>query len=638
MEKVSVLFFPDNLIAHVEPGTSLLRAATLAGVELKSNCGGDGTCGRCLVKVKDGRVNVKSTGSISQRAKQAGLVLACQSTVNDNVVIDIPKDSRLDEHQVLLEEKDILMERDEDLAAGYDFKPLCRKVKLTLSEPSLTENVSDLNRLQAALRNEMECGDIHIGLHTLRGLADTLRTGDWRVTVTVTQLNGCADIVHLEPGHAEKPSYGLAIDIGTTTVVVYLLDLESGMTLGKKGTYNKQARYGDDVITRMIHASDDSGLNDLHLAVVNTINQLIDELLSQSHVSEDDVHIAVVAGNTTMTHLFLGLTPKYIRLEPYIPLASVTPPVKAEELGLKINPSAYVACFPSVASYVGGDIVSGTLITNMAKAEEIVLFIDIGTNGEMVLGNQDWLVSVSCSAGPAFEGGGITFGMRAMKGAIEYVRIDSETFEVEVSTIGKSRAMGICGSGLIDCLAKFRDVGIIDRAGKLQTDINTPRMREGDDGWEFVLVWGDVTECGKDIIITENDIKNLLRAKGAVYAGIRSMLKAVQLEEEMIDKVLIAGGFGNYINIRDAITIGLFPDLPPEKYVFIGNSSVKGARLALLSQDAYREAQELGKKMTYLELSVGNDFMDEFVSALFLPHTDMSLFPSVVANNDQKGE
>jgi uncharacterized 2Fe-2S/4Fe-4S cluster protein (DUF4445 family) len=632
MDMVTVLFFPDNLVAHVEPGTSLLRAASLAGVELKSNCGGDGTCGRCLVRVKDGRVKPKSTGNISHKAKQAGLVLACQTLVDGNVVIDIPRDSRLDEHQVLLDKKDILVEQDEALAEGYPFKPICRNIKVTLAEPTLTENVSDWARLQAALRSELDCGEIHISLPVLRGLAESLRAENWQVTVTVAQLNGCADVIHVEPGHhADKRSYGLAVDIGTTTVVVYLMDLDTGLTLGKKGTYNKQARFGDDVITRMIHASEKAeGLEELHRAVVDTINQLIDDILSQSQVNADDVHIAMVAGNTTMTHLFLGLSPKYIRLEPYIPLASETPPVRAGELGLTINPSAYVACFSSVASYVGGDIVSGTLVTNMAKGEEIVLFIDIGTNGEMVLGNQDWLVAAACSAGPAFEGGGITFGMRAMKGAIEHVEINPDTYEVTLSTVGRMKPMGICGSGLIDCLAKFREVGIIDRAGKMQADLNSRRMRQGDDGLEFVLAFGTETECGKDIVITENDVKNLLRAKGAVYAGIRSMLKAVQLGEEAIDKVLIAGGFGNYINIRDAITIGLLPDLPAEKYTFIGNSSVKGARLALLSQDAFHEAQELGKKMTYLELSVGNDFMDEFMSALFLPHTDITLFPSVL--------
>lgn len=630
MDKVTVFFFPDNLVAHVEPGTSLLRAATLAGVELKSTCGGDGTCGRCLVKVKDGRVKAESTGNISKRAKQAGLVLACKTLADGNIVVDIPRDSRLDQHQVLLDKKDILLEEEEVLAAEYPLNPLCRKVKVNLPEPTLTENASDWTRLQMALRSQLNCQDIHISLPVLRLLPEVLRAKDWRVTVTVAELNGCADVVQVEAGHEPGKFFGLAVDIGTTTIVVYLVDLDSGLSIGKKGTYNKQARFGDDVISRMIHASEKAnGLDELHKAVLETINQLIAELLSQYPVNSRDVQLAVVAGNTTMTHLFLRLNPKYLRLEPYIPLASVPPPIRAQELGLQINPSAYVVCFPSVASYVGGDIVAGTLVTKMAKAEEIVLFIDIGTNGEMVLGNQEWLVSSACSAGPAFEGGGITFGMRAMQGAIERVVIDQSNYDVTVSTVGGLKAVGICGSGLIDCLAQFLEAGIIDRAGKMQAEIATHRMRQGDDGWEFVLVFSEATECGKDIVITENDVKNLLRSKGAVYAGIRSMLKAVQLGEESIGKVLIAGGFGNYLNIRDAIVIGLLPDLPAEKYTFIGNSSVKGARLALLSQEAFHEAQELGKKITYLELSAGNDFMEEFMAALFLPHTDMTLFPSL---------
>lgn len=630
MDKVTVLFFPDNIAVQVEPGTTLLNAARAAGIELKSSCGGSGTCGRCLVKVKDGTVRALSKGNIPRKARQAGLVLACQTAADGNVVIEVPRDSRLDEHRVLVSEKGVLTETDEVLDAGFQLKPLCQKIQLTLSEPTLAENVSDLSRLLSALRSKLDCSDIKIDLRVLRTLADVLRTGGWKVTVTVAYINGCADVVFVEPGHADTPLYGLAVDIGTTTVVVYLVDMETGMTLGKKGTYNRQARFGDDVISRIVHATErENGLDDLRQAVLDSMNQLIEDLLSQNRVARENVHMAVVAGNTTMTHLFLGLTPRYIRLEPYIPLASHTPPVTAGELGLCINPSAYVFCFPSVGSYVGGDIVSGVLYANMANTDEITLFIDIGTNGEMVLGNRDWLVTAACSAGPAFEGGGITFGMRAMKGAIERVQVDPKTCEVEVSTIGNLKPMGICGSGLIDCLAKFLEAGIIDRAGKLQADIRSPRLREGDDGPEFVLVYGKDSECGKDIVITENDIKNLLRAKAAVFAGIRCLLNATQLPLEAIDRVLIAGGFGNYINVRDAVTIGLLPDLPPEKYAFVGNSSVKGARQVLLSRDAYLNAQDLGKKMTYLELSAGNDFMEEFVSATFLPHTDMSLFPSV---------
>lgn len=331
-----------------------------------------------------------------------------------------------------------------------------------------------------------------------------------------------------------------------------------------------------------------------------------------------------------MAHLFLGLSPKYIRLKPYIPTANTFPPVRAGDLGLAVNPRAWVLSFPAVASYVGGDIVAGVLATRIAWEEPLTLFIDIGTNGEMVLGNRDWLISCACSAGPAFEGGGITFGMRAMKGAIERVEIDPETFEVEVKAISGYRPMGICGSGLIDLIAKMRRVGLIDRTGHFQLDKKTPRLRETEDGdVEFVLVWGQDTECGKDIVITESDIKTLIRSKGAVFAGIQSLLRTVGLDLEAIDRILIAGGFGNYLNVADAVEIGLLPDLPPAKYRFVGNTAVKGAKLGLLSRPALEEAKEIASRMTYVELSVGTTFMDEFVSALFLPHTNLSLFPSV---------
>jgi GTP-binding protein Era len=467
-------------------------AANLAGINLVSSCGGDGTCGRCLVKVQDGHVRVSESGNLSARAKQAGLVLACQAFADSNVVVNIPSMSRLAEHQVLLDENQ-LMEEDIETEEGFSFLPLCRTIELTLSPPNLAENVADWERLQIALRSAMNCSDIRISLPVLSQLPEVLRSDDWRVTVIVTQINDCAEVVDIAAGHVQKnlKNYGLAIDIGTTTVAVSLIDLVSGLPVGNKGTYNRQASFGDDVISRIIHASEGkNGLAELQSAIVNTINDLVAELLELSHIETNEVRIVTVAGNTAMTHLFLGLSPKYIRLEPYIPLAAATPAVKACELGLKINPAAYVVCFPSVASYVGGDIVSGLLVANLAKEERITLFIDIGTNGEMVLGNRDWLVTAACSAGPAFEGGGITHGMRAMKGAIDNIAIDPATFDVEVTTIGRCRAQGICGSGLINCLATLRAVGIIDRAGKLQTDLPTPRLRQGDDGWEFVLVYG----------------------------------------------------------------------------------------------------------------------------------------------------
>ncbi|MDA8227311.1 MAG: ASKHA domain-containing protein, partial [Desulfitobacterium hafniense] len=365
-----------------------------------------------------------------------------------------------------------------------------------------------------------------------------------------------------------------------------------------------------------------------------------DKILLDLHMKPSDLACAVIAGNTTMTQLFLGIDARYIRLEPYIPTLNFYPPVQAGQTGLHISSEGFVYSFPCVASYVGGDIVAGTLITGMNESDELLLFIDIGTNGEIVLGNKDWLVSCACSAGPCFEGGGITFGMRAMPGAIEHIRINHRTLDVKLKVIGQVLPVGICGSGLVDCLSELKEAGIIDRAGNFQVEhpSNSQRVRITPEGKEFVLAWAHQAGGDKDIVITENDVKNLIRAKGAIYAGIRTLLQMLSVEIDMIDRIVIGGGFGNYLNVEDSIRIGLLPDLPLDKFEFIGNSSVKGAKLALLSQAAWLEAEKLAKKMTYIELSIGTTFMDEFVSALFLPHTDFTQFPSVLRLESNGGK
>lgn len=627
----SVTFTPDNVTITVKEGTDLLTAATKAGISIKSTCGGEGTCGRCRVKVVKGNTNnsTKNYGNLSEELRNAGFVLACKTFVEDNLVIEVPAESRLDEHQVLLDKKNsgLLKESDLDLLKDYPLNPICRKYYLELDPPTLNENTSDFERLQANLQKKYNLSNLTIDLMELQELADNLRSGGWKVTVTIVNCGDKNEVVRVEPGYSKNPCYGLAVDIGTTTVVVSLVDTEKGCSIDRMGSYNKQARYGDDVIARMIYASD-HGVKELQSAVIDTINDLINKILRKNRLKPEDIAVMTTAGNTTMAHLFLGLDPKYIRLEPYIPTASKFPIVKAGHLGLNINHNAPVYSFPAIASYVGGDIVSGSLSVGINNKEELTLFIDIGTNGEIVFGNKDWLISCACSAGPAFEGGGISCGTRAMKGAIERVQIDPDTLQVNVSTIGGEKAIGICGSGLIDCISEMHKAGIIDRSGQF-IKVDAPSIRETSSDKELVVVTTDKSAIEKDIVITENDVKNLIRSKGAVFAGVRSLLKTMQMELEMIDKILIAGGFGNYLNVAKAIQIGLLPDLPLEKFEFVGNTSLKGAELALLSKEALRKVDDIGKMMTYLELSAGNLFMDEFMSAIFLPHTDLSLFPSL---------
>ena len=629
MNNYSVVLLPDKQTVEVKPGTSLLEAIQKAGIPLKSTCGGQGTCGKCTVKVIEGTVS-GGMGNIPAKLKEQGFILACTAKVEGNLKVEVPEEFRLHEHQVLLDDEGqgVLKERTLDILQGFVPGPPAQKIYLEMTPPSLVENASDYSRLITELKKHLPKTKFVISNEVLQDLPEILRGGEWGVTVTVVFQDETAEIVALTPGKDESPVYGIAVDVGTTTVVVALVDLSTGKIVSREGTYNKQAGFGDDVITRIIYAVEEQGLGELQRLVLETINELLDKVQKEASVKPEEIVIAVVSGNTTMTHLFLGINPKYIRLEPYIPAASNYPSVKAKELGLNINPRGGILNFPSVASYVGGDIVSGALVTGLDRSDELVLFIDIGTNGEMVLGNKEWLMTCACSAGPAFEGGGITYGMRAMSGAIERIQISDESFEVQYQTVGNAPPVGICGSGLIDCLAKLRRAGIIDRTGKIQ-EVASSRLRSGSDGPEFVLAWASESGNNEDIIITESDIKNLIRAKGAVFAGVRVMLAMVDLPLEAIDKILIAGGFGNYLNIPDAIRIGLLPDLPVEKYQFIGNSSLKGAHLALLSREALTHGDELAKNMTYLELSLGNTFMDEYVSALFLPHTDLTLFPSV---------
>lgn len=631
----TVLFLPDKLSVTVEPGQTLLQAATKAGITLRGACGAKGVCGRCRVQVKSGRVSLSGQGRITPEEAAAGWVLACLAVPEDDVTVYVPEESRLTEHRVLLEEREsgVLTAIE---TAETSLRPLfgCRLV--TLAPPTLSDNTDDYGRLTWTLQQHGERAPFWAGYALLRSLPRVLREANWRVAVELAAVEGATEIQGVRPASGDlKGPFGLAVDIGTTTVAAELVDLSTGSVVATAGTYNRQAAFGDDVISRIIYATETAGGQAaLREAVTETVNGLVGELLRLRGLNPEDVRAVVCAGNTTMVHLFLGIDPTYIRLEPYIPAVNMPPPVRAAELGLAAHPEAWVYCLPGVASYVGGDITAGIKVSGIAAAEPLSLFLDIGTNGEMVLGNQEWLMACACSAGPAFEGSGITCGMRAVPGAIEAVRVLPGGFEVIYQTVGGEKPLGICGSGLIDLLASLYQAGVIDRGGRFVPDQESPRVREGSEGLEFVLAWENETGTGREIFVTQADIQNLMRAKAAVFAGIRTLLANVGLPLEAVEKVFIAGGFGRFLNIRDAIAIGMLPDLPLERYTYIGNSSLKGARLALLSQAVWEEMKAIARQVTYVELSVGNRFMEEFMSALFLPHTDLSLFPSLGKERD----
>jgi uncharacterized 2Fe-2S/4Fe-4S cluster protein (DUF4445 family) len=456
-----------------------------------------------------------------------------------------------------------------------------------------------------------------------------------------------ARVIQVFPGHApaDIPLLGVAVDIGTTTVSVWLVDLTSGRVLAQAAEYNRQIRYGEDVISRVMYASKNNGQAELRDLVRQSINILIERVL---HKAAADPHLAAgngqstrpalesssivkatIVGNSIMMHLLLGIPADSIRLSPFVTAVNHLPPFSGAEIGLDIHPEAEVICLPGVASYVGADITAGVLSSGLDDMEQVTLFMDIGTNGELVLGCRDWLVTCACSAGPAFEGAGMRDGMRATRGAIEEVWIDGHTYEPSLRVIGDSKPRGLCGSGLISLLAEMFLTGVIDKGGHLNQHLPTKRIRMGESGPEYVVAWADETWHGRDIAITHVDMDNLIRAKAAIYAGISILADSVGVPLESVEQVLIGGAFGKYINVEKGVQIGLLPDKPWDNFKFLGNTAVLGAYHALLSQAAQQRIHDIADRMTYIELSADNSFYEAFTSALFLPHTDLTRFPSI---------
>ena len=642
-KKVNVHFNPDNVDIEVEAGENLLQAAIAAGVRIYASCGGAGTCGTCKVLIEKGEVETTRTKKLSAEEYKKGIRQACQSRVITDLSVYVPVESRLEKAVLSREQKKV----SEVLATGWRFRPPLNKHYVELPTPTLEDNTSDLSRLLRGLRQRYHLSNLSVDFAVVKKLAKVLREGNWKVTVTtlVTAAKPRAGdrrrprVINIEPRDTRERHYSLAFDIGTTTVCGQLLDLNRGTVIAESMAYNGQISYGQDVITRIAFCQKPGGLKKLQQVVVTTVNEIIGELLTQSQVDIEHIGHLMVAGNTTMTQILLGLEPKYLRLAPYTPVANFFPPVEASSLGINVGKQAYLFTFPAVASYVGGDIVSGVVGAGVHQRKTLTFFMDIGTNGEIVIGNSDWMATASCSAGPAFEGGGIKHGIVASEGAIEECNINPSNLEPEIGTIGGTKTKGICGSGLINIVAGLLEVGVIGQNGKFNPDLPTKRVRQGSDGYEYVLVWAPETQTGKDIVITEVDIDNLMRAKAAMYAGCQTLSKSVGLGGCDYEQVIIAGAFGSHLNIERSITIGLLPDLPLERFIFIGNGSLLGARLTSFSTDLLDDARRVAQMMTNFELSENVDFMNNYVAALFLPHTDASAFPTVskrLTNNNSK--
>lgn len=644
MEYFKVQFLPDNKEQKAKRGETVLACAVNAGIYINSSCGGDGVCGRCKVIIKKGNFKTEPTGRITAEEKKNGYVLACLTTVEGDLEVLVPPESRLDlktvseEEEKLLRLKGIYSEA-EEVETGkaiidekvFVHSPLATKIFLKIPPPTLEDKISDLERLYREVRRQRDIPIMQTGLVNIKRLGSILRESNWQVTVTLGRRNETTEIVLIEPGDTSKKNFGFAFDIGTTTITGQLVDLNTKKALGAKATYNRQAVFGSDVISRIIYASEEDGLSRLHHAVIDNMNEIIKELSEEHKVSLNDVMGVMVAGNTTMIHLLLRVDPAFIRREPYVPTANFVPVIRAIEVGIKINPRGLLACIPGVSTYVGADTTAGVIACGISDTEDLELLIDVGTNGEIALGNKEWLACCAASAGPAFEGSGVSCGMRAAKGAIQKVKLikHKDDIDVKLTTIGNDPPKGICGSGYIDILAEMLRLGLINKDGKIRQDLKTKRIRESSDGFEFVLANKGETAIGNDIFITEADIDNLKRSKGAIYAATALLAKKIGLKFEAIKKIYIAGGFGTYLDIENAITIGLLPDLPRDKFMFVGNSSVVGAREILLSYETMKKAEEVARKMMYLELSVEPSYMDEYIASLFFPHTHTERFPTV---------
>jgi uncharacterized 2Fe-2S/4Fe-4S cluster protein (DUF4445 family) len=606
----------------VKDAESIYETLKRNGIYLVSACGGKGTCGKCKVKIIEGDCDVSGYGKLDEKERKQGLVLACQAIAKSDISIEIPLTSRLSvgDKIAISRTKDIF---EEFCTLNIPISSPVTRISIQLTPPTLKDSMSDLERLKAFLRDRGL--NLSFSEDFVKTMPEEIRKENWHFNLCYEEAEQCA--LFIESVSEKRTHYGLAIDIGTTTVVMYLVSLKEGTVIDVGSTYNSQMRYGDDVITRIVYASESKGkgLVELSATIIMDLNILINSLVEKNHLSREELESIVLAGNTTMTHLMWGINPESIRKEPYVPPVQKFPVWSSKDAGLKVKREAPVYTLPCVASYMGADIVAGVLATGMYKKEEIALLMDIGTNGEIVIGNNDWLISASCSAGPCFEGGVIKHGMRATEGAIERIKIDPLTFEPELGIISNTMPLGICGSGMIDALSEMFLTGLINKRGKFVKTDKTDRVREGEDGREYFLFHDE----NIDIVLTEVDIENIIRAKAAIYAGVSLLIKEVGLTLDAIDKVYVGGGFGNYLDINKAIILGMLPDMSTHKFIFLGNTSIAGAYLCLLSREMRKEAENIASKMTYMELSTSEKFMDEYISAMFLPHTDMKRFPGI---------
>ena len=619
-------------------GEDLLEVARKTNVAIDAPCSGNASCGKCKVKLAGGQLESQITRHITEEEYADGWRLACISQVSADVEILVPDiasayRSRMKVADLSSTDEVAIFEKakNEMVEAGIDLRNSLQTISITMDIPSLDDTMPDNERLMRALTKATGKERIVIPYSVMRKMPNVLRTSDFSIQCIMRTAKDSIFVYDIFEKDVDVVIGGLAIDIGTTTVSALIINMENGAIIAKGSGGNGQVRYGADVINRIIESTKPGGINRLQDAVINeTINPMIEQMCRSASFSPKNIYRMCIAANTTMNHLFAGIDADPLRMEPYIPTFFKTNSFYASDMGIAINPDAHIIIAPNIGSYVGGDITAGTLVSMIWNKPEFSLFIDLGTNGELVFGNSDFLMSCACSAGPAFEGGDISCGMRATDGAIEACEIDKDTMEPTYKIVGgKDEApIGLCGSGIIDVISELYRCRIINPKGKFCRE--GKRIRHDKYGiGSFVLAYKEEAGSVKDVEITEVDIDNFIRAKGAIFSAIRTMLSSLDFDITMVEEVYVAGGIGSGINMQNAVNIGMLPDIPLEKFHYIGNSSLTGAYSMLLSTEAEKKTYEVSRNMTYMELSVVPSYMDEFVASCFIPHTDASMFPSV---------
>ena len=601
--RVKIVFNPMNKMIEVERGTILLDAIREAGIMIRSICGGHGECGTCRVILDKGElkeISSKSEKWLSPEEKAKGYRLACLSRVETDCEITIPVESRVFSPKILL-----------------NIEAVVKKIN-PASKKYLLNTPAFQNAERPVFKPEGYSGPTPMVAETVIKKAHSLLK-EKTVTATLSLTNKTPEIINVEPGDKTGINYGLAVDLGTTTVVGFLVDLTNGKILAKMSELNSQITYGEALVSRISYGSNPEGLRRLQEAAVRTINDLVRKISLTSSINRDEITDICIGGNTVMNHLLAGIDPAYLAYVDGNKKVSRKPIIrKARQIGISVNPESYVYCLPNVSRFLGGDAIGDILVSGMYESDEISLLVDMGTNGEIIFGNNLWLMSTSCASGPAFEGGGIRFGMRAMKGGIEHVKINPETCEAEYTVIGNTRPRGICGSGIIDATAEMFSAGILDFTGKIVKG-RTPLVREGKDGLEYVLVPAEKTELGRDIVITQRDMDYFMDSKAATCGAIIVLMRKLKISIYDVKNVYLAGAFGTYADIKNVTKFGIFPEFPNAKIQPIGNGSIAGAYACLLSMEKRKQAEEIAQKMFYVDLLVDPMFSEAYSESLYIP-------------------